>query len=107
MLIHSVVDDFFSNPGAPANFSSPAHLVQLGGRGERKIYYYQRGFKFLKFNTRECEYFLQLMLTESPMLRKDLQRSGCLNWVETLFQAPCPFGLSQAAKYFGNIFMEL
>lgn len=55
-----LADDFFTTPGKPANFQTPAWRVQLEDGGKREIYKYERGLSFLKFSTDEAEQMFQL-----------------------------------------------
>ncbi|KAI0814249.1 hypothetical protein GGR55DRAFT_687189 [Xylaria sp. FL0064] len=55
-----LVEDFFTSLSSRPNFTGSTYLVQIGETGERKVYYYKNGFRYLSLSTTQANRMLEL-----------------------------------------------
>ncbi|KAI1347283.1 hypothetical protein F5Y01DRAFT_248592 [Xylaria sp. FL0043] len=55
-----LVEDFFTSLSSRPNFTGSTYLVQIGETGERKVYHYKNGFRYLSLSTTQANRMLEL-----------------------------------------------
>ncbi|KAI1271598.1 hypothetical protein F5Y07DRAFT_392665 [Xylaria sp. FL0933] len=55
-----LVEDFFTSLSNRPNFTGSTYLVQIGETGERKVYHYKDGFRYLSLSTTQANRMLEL-----------------------------------------------
>ncbi|KAI0401440.1 hypothetical protein F4802DRAFT_618891 [Xylaria palmicola] len=69
-----LAEDFFTSPRGRPDYTGPTYLVQIGDAGERKIYHYKNGLRYLSLSTAQADRMLELARSSVSFSIRDGER---------------------------------